>query len=454
MGRGWLRAVAADLRRHWRHFAAAAFGIVLGVAALSFFLALGIQVRQVLLGRVFPSDRIEVAPQSADLDLFALRLDLGKDALSDSDLQDLATIEGVSAVFPKMRLTAPALASGGESLFGGGMQTEIVADGIDPALVEDAVGPAFHDPSERGAEQPCTSDRQCGEDAYCEGLGSFGSGVCRGFLPVLVSPYVVELYNGAFRRAYHLPKLNPAALEGLTFEMSFGASTFRPSARPPVRRRARLVGVSDWAIPLGVTLPLGEVRRLNEQLDSEEAGRRFHSAVLSVAPQSAVPGVIDAVENRGLAVLDGGARRAAFGTAVVTAVLALAAAVLIAVSAAHIMHVFSLIVVIRRHEIGVLRAVGARKSDVRTLLMTEAAVVGLLAGSAGVSLSLAGAAVADRLAASRIPDFPFKPESLFAFSPLLVAAVVAVGVAACIIGVVPAASRAVAGDPSDALAGR
>ena len=455
MGRGWARAVTADLRRHWRHFAAAAFGIVLGVAALAFFLALGLQVRQVLLGQVFPSDRLEVAPRGADLDLFALRLDLGRDALSESDLQDLAAIDGVSSVYPKMRLTAPALASGGESLFGGGaMQTEIVADGIDPELVRDDVGPEFRDTGEGGNGRDCTTDRQCGADAYCERSRGFGPGVCREFLPVLVSPYVVELYNGAFRRAYHLPKINPDALSGLTFEMTFGASTFRSSPRPPVSRRARLVGVSEYAIPLGVSLPLADVQRLNRELDSDEAARRYHSAVLEVASQSSVPGVVAAVEGRSLEVLDHGARRAALGTAVVTAVLGLAAVVLIAVSAAHIMHVFSLIVVIRRHEIGVLRAVGARRSDIRRLLMTEAAAVGLAAGSTGVVIALVGAAIADRLASTPVPDFPFKPESLFAFSPVLAASVIGVAVAACLVGVVPAAARAVAGDPSDALAGR
>jgi putative ABC transport system permease protein len=454
IGRGWPRAVTADLRRHWRHFAAAALGIVLGTAALAFFLALGLQVRQVLLERVFPSDRIEVAPRSADLDVFAVRIDLGRDALTESDLGELAKIEGVSAVYPKMRLTVPALASGGASLFGAAMQTEIVADGIEPSLVEGEVGPAFHDPADGTDEQPCTADRQCADGAYCDGSWRGGPGLCRAYLPVLVSPYVVELYNGAFRRAYRLPKLNPDALKGLTFEMTFGASTFRSSPRPPIRRLARLVGVSDRAIPLGVTLPLVEVQRLNEALDSKEAGRRFHSAVVEVSSQSAVPRVVEAVEARGLEVLDHGARRAAFGTAVVTAVLGLAAAVLIALSAAHIMHVFSLVVTLRRHEIGVLRAVGARRSDIRTLLVTEAALVGALAGAAGVTAALAGAAIADRLAAAHIPDFPFKPDSLFAFSPLLVLAVVALAVAACVVGVVPAVSRAIAGDPSDALAGR
>jgi hypothetical protein len=454
MGRGWVGTVTGDLRRHWRHFAAAAIGIVLGTAALAFFLALGLQVRTVLLSRVFPSDRIEVAPKSSDLDLFALRLDLGRDALTGSDLDDLADIDGVTAVYPKMRLTVPALASGGASVFGAGLQTEIVADGIEPSLVQEVVGSAFRNTGETDGERRCTENRQCGEDAYCDTGVGLDQGVCREYLPVLVSPYVVELYNSAFRRAYRLPKLNPDALEGMTFEMTFGASSFRPSSTPAIRRLARLVGVSEMAIPLGVTLPLADVRRLNRNLDSEQAATRYHSAILEVTSQSAAPEVVEAVERRGLEVVDRGARQAAFGTSIVTAVLGLAAVVLIAVSAAHIMHVFSLVVTIRRHEIGVLRAVGARRSDIRVLVLTEAAAVGLVAGAVGVVIAVLGAGVADRLAASHIPDLPFRPDSFFAFSPLLCAAVVGVAIVACAAGAVPAASRAVAGDPSDALAGR
>ena len=150
IGRGWLRAVTADLIRHWRHFAAASVGIILGVAALTFFLALGLKVRELLLVQVFPADHLEVAPRSADIDLFALRLDLGRDALDAAVLADLASIEGVDAVYPKMRLTVPALASGGDSIFGTGLQTEIVADGIDPKLVAEEL--RRHLPGDRRRE--------------------------------------------------------------------------------------------------------------------------------------------------------------------------------------------------------------------------------------------------------------------------------------------------------------
>ncbi len=168
---GLSRTVGADLKRHWRHFAAASVGIVIGVASLTFFLALGFQVRELLLGQVFPSDLLEVAPASSDIDLFALRLDLGRDALDASDLEALAALEGVETVYPKMRLTVPAMASGGSSLFGAGMQTEIVADGIDPALVDRGASPAFVAVVRDGPIVSCTEDVSCGENSYCERSG-------------------------------------------------------------------------------------------------------------------------------------------------------------------------------------------------------------------------------------------------------------------------------------------
>jgi hypothetical protein len=454
IGGGWVRAVIGDLVRHWRHFAAASVGISLGVAALSFFLALGFAVRGVLLAHVFPVDYLEVVPRSADIDLFALRLDLGRDSFDPEALEKLEAVEGVDAVYPKMRLTVPALASGGESIFGAGMQTEIVADGIEPELVAEEVGTAFREVDADRRAIPCTRDEECGEGSYCGDSLSSTGGVCSPFIPVLVSPYVVELYNGAFRRSYGLPKINPDALTGLVFEMDFGASTFRSSVSKPIRERLRLAGVSDKAIPLGVTLPIGEVRRINMTLESPAAGERYHSAVIEVRSKDEVPGVVDSIEEMGLEVRDRGAHRAALVTAVIMVVLALVGGALIVVAAAHIMHVFYLVVMVRRREIGVLRAVGARRADIRRLLVLEAAAVGVLAGLFGVLAAVLAAIAADSLAASRIPDFPFKPDTFFAFSPWLLAAVMALAVVACVVGALPPAYRAASGDPSEALAGR
>jgi hypothetical protein len=435
--------------------AAGGLGITASITALVFFLALGVGVRNVLLGEVFSLDRFEVRRESTDLNLLAIKLELGKDTLDAGTIAGLETIDGVAAVYPKMRLLAPALASGGESLIGAGMQTELVADGIDPSLVANELGDAFHDPllPESKTGGACRDDSQCPDGAACAGATDVRTGECREIIPVIVSDHMVELYNGAFRRAYKLPKVNPEALVGLGLDVAFGASSLAQSGSRVRRHRVELVGYSDAAIPLGITLPLGFVRQLNRELGPRGADSGFHSAVVELEPGRAPAPVIDAIETSGLKVVDGGARRASLLTSMLLAAVALVGGVVLAISAIHVMHVFALLAMIRRREIGVMRAVGASRGDVRLLLLTEAATVGVVAGSIGVAISRVVAWAADRGLASAVPDFPFKPESLFAFDPRLVAAAIALGVISCVLGALAPSLRATGPDPAEVLNG-
>jgi hypothetical protein len=454
-GSGVWRSVRDDLARHWRHVGAGGLGIAVSVTALVFFLALGLAVRGVLLGEVFPVDRIEVHRPSTDLNLLALKVELGKDTLDERTLTMLRGIDGVAAVYPKMRLMVPATASGGESLIGAGMQTELVADGIDPALVADTVGGAFHDPVvENGIEStPCTANDQCPTGTVCVGASAFRGGICREEIPVIVSEHMVELYNGAFRRAYRLPKLNPQALTGLGLDVAFGVSNIRPSGGRFVRERVTLVGFSDAAIPLGITMPLGFVRRLNRELGPDGASEGFHSAVVSIDTTGSAARVVGEIEDLGLEVRDDGARRAAFFTTALLSTVSLVGIVVLSISALHVMHVFALLMMIRRREIGVMRAVGASRSDIRLLLLAEAAVVGLVAGIVGLAGALVLALATDGLLARALPDFPFKPESFFTFEPWLVAAALGVAVLACVLGALTPVIRATTADPAAVITG-
>jgi hypothetical protein len=430
-------------------------GIAVSIAALTFFFALGLGVRDVLLDQVFPLDRIEVHRPSTDLNLLALRVTLGTDTLDAAMVAELETIDGVASVFPKMRLMVPAMASGGESLIGQGMQTELVADGIDPALVAEGVGPAFHDPRLDGSVvgRPCSDNRACTAGAICVGASASASGECREEIPVIVSEHMVELYNGAFRRAYRLPKVNPEGLIGLGLDVRFGASSLRPSHRRAVLERVTLVGFSDAAIPLGITMPLGFVQRLNDELGPKGAGAGFHSAVIELDSKNAAASVIESAEALGLEVRDGGARKAAYVMTALLAAISLVGAVVLAVSALHVMHVFALLAMIRRREIGVMRAVGASRGDIRQQVLTEAAVIGLSAGCLGILIARLVAWIADRGLESAIPDFPFKPETFFSFEPGLIAASCGLAILACVLGAIGPSVRATGPDPAEVLNG-
>ena len=58
--------VRRDLLRTRGALATSGFGIAAGTAALVFFLALGLGVRAVLLGQVFPIDQVELEPPKAE----------------------------------------------------------------------------------------------------------------------------------------------------------------------------------------------------------------------------------------------------------------------------------------------------------------------------------------------------------------------------------------------------
>ena len=100
------------------------------------------------------------------------------------------------------------------------------------------------------------------------------------------------------------PQVNPDAVVGLTFEMSFGSSTIRSTGRVPVRERMRLVGFSDRAIPLGVTLPLEFVRAMNVRFGKAKAAGVSYTNMCAVVYSGMkgfserVRGVTNSAKNR------------------------------------------------------------------------------------------------------------------------------------------------------------
>lgn len=449
-----LRLAALEARRSWRRLAGAGAGIALAVASLAFLVALGLGLRASLLGELFPLDRLEVAREAASLDLLGVRLPLGGDTLDPAVLAQLQQVPGVRRVHPKMKLTAPAVASGGGFLLGSALQTELVVDGIDPELVAGEVGPAFRTPAPAPAIS-CTRDRECGAEAYCSYTDSgIGPGSCRSYIPALVSHHLLELYNGSLRRSYHLPELDPDRLVGASFDLTIGASMLRSDRRRAVvRERVRLVGFSDRAIPFGLTLPLEVVRTLNVRFASARAGDAFHSAILELESPRVAAKVMGAIEGLGLAVSDRGARRAAGLLRVVMAIGAAVGAAALGVAVASVAHAFFLGVQGRRREIAVLRALGATRGDILGMVVVESMAVGALAGAIGLGLAAGAALLIDRLAATQLSGLPYLPDSLFRIEGWLIAAGLAVAVAAAVLGALPAARRAAGTDPAATLSG-
>ncbi|HEY8380391.1 MAG TPA: FtsX-like permease family protein, partial [Nannocystis sp.] len=311
------------------------------------------------------------------------------------------------------------------------------------------------DPEETKAVA-CAADAECAEGMYCGRPRRGGPGkVCRNYVPVIASPHMVEIYNGSLRRAYNLPRLNPDFLIGVTLEMHVGASMVEAAEKKELLyERLKLVGFSDKAVPLGVTLPLPYVARYNVHFGAPEAKSRYHSMIVKIASKDQVAGVAKAIQDLGYEVTDGGAEQAGFLISVFVLVFSLLSTIIVGIAAVNIMHVFFMLVYERQREIGIMRAVGARRADIRRIILGEAASVGLIAGALGVALAWGTSRVFDYVSAQYLPDFPYKPVTYFAWSPGLVALALAFAAGFCVIGAWLPARRAAHMDPAAVLTGR
>ena len=200
---------------------------------------------------------------------------------------------------------------------------------------------------------------------------------------------------------------------GVTFTMRLGESLLGASKHGKVRSvRGRVVGVSSRAIDLGLTLPIDTVRRWNEEFAGAEAGRAYTSVLVEAGSTGEASAIIDEGGKLGLTPKDNSARDVSVLVNGVTALLSLVAVVILLLAGSNIAYTFRALLHERRGEIGLYRAVGAAKGDILVWQLSLAAVVGAVYATLGVLLGWASTLLADWLAATRLPNFPFKPREL------------------------------------------
>lgn len=477
--------VAQSLGRNRRHFALSGVGVVIGIATLFFFTSLGEGVRTTVLEDIFVIDQIEVVDPAAGAGLQTDRGFAG--GLDDDTVAELEDVDGVDTVFPRMKLTFPTVASGGDSLVGRDMRMEFIGDGIPVDTIDDVdddlefrdhqaprsctVDPDCPDGHDCADDGECTA-RSCDPadsraDSSCDGLSYCQSDrqQCTLPIPLVVSPYLLEVYNGSVQTALgdsqgiggDLPRLTEEMITGFEFDIVLGQSVVGHTGEPGQRHRARIVGFSDRAMQLGATMPLDYVLRFNDDFGGEQASQVYHSVLVETQRNEDVAPVTRVIEDdMGLELADRHrqAERAGLLILLLTLLFNLIALVILAVAALNITHTFSMMVMERRSEIGLMRAIGATRRQIQALVVGEATVVGLGAGITGIAVGVGAGALVDYAFDRWVGHFPFKPDSLFVWSPWMVGLAVGTAILFCLLGAYLPARRAGNVDPADALTGR
>ncbi|HEY6099494.1 MAG TPA: FtsX-like permease family protein [Anaeromyxobacter sp.] len=425
-GRGLLWIALASLRADRRGALLNGAAACVGAAALVFFLALGLGV-SAAAHRMFPADArlVEVVPGNV-----ALGGVLGGGRLDDAVLERIARLPGAAAAWPRLSLRVPIAAPGPpkglDYNWPPGMTLQVPVIGIAPEIVKGDVarGLPFEDPAP-GAP-----------------------------VPVVLSRRLLEIYDKTIAPAWGMRRL-PAGLSivGIELPVKVGYSIVPQKTEDRVyETRLKLVGLSDRVPIYQLAIPLETVRRLHREYQKADQG--YTQVTLLASRPEDVPQLTAAIRRMGLSVDEGEratAERVGTVVAVTTGSLVFLAGVMCALAALAIAQSLSASVRGRTKEIAILEAVGAAPADVRRIILLEGAMVGLAGGVAGALLALGGARLADRAAAGLLPDFPFRPETFFAFSPWLLALGLAVPVLAAVLGALAPAAAAARVDPARTL---
>ena len=416
----------------------------------------------------------------------------------------------VRTAYPKMKFTFPAVAEGGqeELHLSSPLRTEIFADGVEPNTLtqcdeqqtaEDMERPreirqcdVYHPFKFKDYSQDedletgfCSQHTDCETGVFCNleepamlwvfPLNKPDTGArrnrfhmrCYHAVPVLVSTYLLELWNGSIAPAHGYPKLSKATLGtfmGLSFETYLGLSMFSSKAQtvPPITRRFQLVGISRKAIPLGVTTPLSYAARYNDYFATrDEAGdvlekekakaETYSSIVVRVTSKKQITSFLAFVKKMGFTQEDTNAETVGLVILFITGILVFISFVIVIIAAINIANTYFMIISERRREIGIMRAIGANRGDIRSIFLAEAALLGFIDGALGLALGWLTARFVDWVIWNVVPEFPFKPETAFHFPMWLVLSTVIFGVAFCVFGALFPAYKAAKIEPSEAL---
>jgi hypothetical protein len=441
-----------SIRRGRRAFLLSVFGISVGIAALTFFLALSAGARERVLRRLFPPGRLEVVPARAALDPGPLGgLLPGPRPLTDEALAALRALPDVAAVYPRMKVAFPVRGWGGEQVFGRPLPVELIIDGIDPSAVTEKTAPIEFADHWGKPGRFCTEDANCEAPAFC----AWDINRCERPIPVLVSPLLLEIYNSTIAKAHHLPRIGSflaSRFRGLTFTAELGRSyVTKQAVGTPRQRRLMLVGLSSRAVPIGITVPLPYVQRWNAEYAGDQAGKEYSSLSIELTARGSVTRVVEAVRRLGYAIEDNGAEQAGLAATLIGAVLVLVSLLIVLVAVLNVGHMFFRAVAERRRELGVMRALGASARDVEVLLLAEAGAIGAAGGFLGLLWAYLGALGIDLVSQRLLPEFPFKPDSYFLFSSGLCAFAVLFSIGVCLLGAYLPARAAARMAPAAAL---
>lgn len=386
----------------------ALLGIATGSGMLALFVAFGLGMRDFFVdaGKARDATLLEMAPASMEFGLFKMDRPgiLGGAALDEVTIQRVRHLPGVQRVDLRQILRVPLGARGGVRLFAREIYTDLMAEGLDEALLTQTIP----------AESLITRD---------------------GEVPIILSEQLISLYNRSVAETLHTPKLAKEALIGFSFELIVGRSMMMGSggAKKVASLRGRIVGFSPYAMQLGITVPRSWAMRLEKEFRLEQSPPVYSTLFVKGARAEEMPALAQRLEALGLSTV-GGDRRVGEAIYLATAALSATALLILLLAAGNVTYLFIAQIAERRIEFAIMRALGAP----RRLIIGYIYCYALLIGSCGAGFGLLMARLftyfLERQLTLWLAQFPLKPEHFFSWDLRAALLALACGNGAALLG--------------------
>lgn len=378
-----LKLAIQNLKSHRIRSTLMILSVLIGTATLFTFLSLDQGIKEASFQEIqsqIALNQITVRPKVEKAGIASFLSSSNKGKISQESIEQISAIPGVETIHPEIHYAN--FSSIEASILGISLQTDLMVFGLDEEFLE---------------VDPKTWQKST--EPY----------------PTLLPRKFLDLYNFAIAGPQGLPQFTEEQLIGRRITLYPNYSTFFPSqGNRDFKVELEVVGFSDKINLIGITLPYQLVDRLNKEQAGVEQSDYIELFVETEDPAQ-VEAVATEIETLGFSTnyLQKDFQNIESKFVYFRTALSIIGIVIWLSVSISILGIFLSSVVERKKEIGLLRAIGAKKQDIRSMILREALIIGLVGSFLGVVIGQISIKILNKITISQFPSTTFLPDAIF-----------------------------------------
>lgn len=402
----------------------ASLSIAIGTASFILFLGLSAGIKNSTfeeLEKKNPLTQITVRPNIENSSLISFISKSEEGDLTQKTLEEISKIDGVKIVHPEIQFNN--FASLEASLLGFSLITDTMIFGVPFGFIQEDI------------KEKTLWDKKTEP------------------FPCLIPRKLLDLYNMAIAYPQGLPTISEENLFGKELTLYPNYSTFFPGMNEKKDEiRLEVVGFSDKINLLGATLPSELVEDLNKKY-STFSSTKFLELFIETTSSSITPDVAKKIEDMGFNTqyFQKNIKEVEAKFTYLSISLGAISFIILITAAIAIISTFLATITERTKEIGLFRALGATRSHIKKLILTEASLIGILGSTIGALIGILSSYLIDKIILKQLEKTTFSLETLFLIKPSLIILTIIFGTLLSIISAYLPAQKASKINPITAL---